>query len=291
MNRKAFTLIELLVVIAIIAILAAILFPVFAQAKAAAKSAADLSNVKQLALANVMYGGDSDDVLPLGLNHAWNATWASLSEPYIKNGNVTSTTFGGSGKNNIGASVYRSPLDSNFSLVDWSDGSEGVAISYGANGAFIQSADTGWQGKVIGLFGNDLANTGNVDEVAASKSLTQATQPASTIMLADKFNSDARKYGSAGVFSAFCGNLFTNLDWADWCAPGEIPNGNAKASYPWNMNNGTAYPRTSAGAVGIHSGNKSNFAFADGHVKALTPAATNPDPVNRPADNMWDSIR
>ena len=36
MKRKAFTLIELLVVIAIIAILAAILFPVFAQAKAAA---------------------------------------------------------------------------------------------------------------------------------------------------------------------------------------------------------------------------------------------------------------
>ncbi|MCZ7579378.1 MAG: prepilin-type N-terminal cleavage/methylation domain-containing protein [Fimbriimonadaceae bacterium] len=38
MSRKsAFTLIELLVVIAIIAILAAILFPVFAQAKVAAK--------------------------------------------------------------------------------------------------------------------------------------------------------------------------------------------------------------------------------------------------------------
>ena len=35
--RRAFTLIELLVVIAIIAILAAILFPVFAQAKEAAK--------------------------------------------------------------------------------------------------------------------------------------------------------------------------------------------------------------------------------------------------------------
>ena len=37
MKSRAFTLIELLVVIAIIAILAAILFPVFAQAKAAAK--------------------------------------------------------------------------------------------------------------------------------------------------------------------------------------------------------------------------------------------------------------
>ena len=36
--RHGFTLIELLVVIAIIAILAAILFPVFAQAKEAAKS-------------------------------------------------------------------------------------------------------------------------------------------------------------------------------------------------------------------------------------------------------------
>jgi len=36
-RNKGFTLIELLVVIAIIAILAAILFPVFAQAKGAAK--------------------------------------------------------------------------------------------------------------------------------------------------------------------------------------------------------------------------------------------------------------
>ena len=48
MTRKAFTLIELLVVIAIIAILAAILFPVFAQAKAAAKKTSSLSNLKQL---------------------------------------------------------------------------------------------------------------------------------------------------------------------------------------------------------------------------------------------------
>jgi prepilin-type N-terminal cleavage/methylation domain-containing protein/prepilin-type processing-associated H-X9-DG protein len=58
---SAFTLIELLVVIAIIAILAAILFPVFAQAKMAAKKASDLSNVKQNALAQLMYSGDNDD--------------------------------------------------------------------------------------------------------------------------------------------------------------------------------------------------------------------------------------
>src|ERR1017187_4305526 len=61
-RRSAFTLIELLVVIAIIAILAAILFPVFAQAKAAAKRTVSLSNLKQAALGTIMYSNDSDDV-------------------------------------------------------------------------------------------------------------------------------------------------------------------------------------------------------------------------------------
>jgi prepilin-type N-terminal cleavage/methylation domain-containing protein len=62
--RRGFTLIELLVVIAIIAILAAILFPVFAQAKNAAKKTVSLSNMKQIGLATVMYMGDVDDVTP-----------------------------------------------------------------------------------------------------------------------------------------------------------------------------------------------------------------------------------
>jgi prepilin-type N-terminal cleavage/methylation domain-containing protein/prepilin-type processing-associated H-X9-DG protein len=63
-SRRAFTLIEILVVIAIIAILAAILFPVFAQARAKARQASCLSNVKQTGLAAMMYAQDYDETLP-----------------------------------------------------------------------------------------------------------------------------------------------------------------------------------------------------------------------------------
>jgi len=63
-RRGGFTLIELLVVIAIIAILAAILFPVFARAREAARKATCLSNLKQIALACLMYAQDYDEVLP-----------------------------------------------------------------------------------------------------------------------------------------------------------------------------------------------------------------------------------
>lgn len=63
--KNAFTLIELLVVIAIIAILAAILFPVFAQAKLAAKNTQDLSNMRQLGVATKLYLADFDDTMPI----------------------------------------------------------------------------------------------------------------------------------------------------------------------------------------------------------------------------------
>ncbi len=63
-SKRAFTLIELLVVIAIIAIIAAILFPVFAQAKGAAKKTAAISNLDQIGKAVQLYLGDNDDHLP-----------------------------------------------------------------------------------------------------------------------------------------------------------------------------------------------------------------------------------
>ncbi len=85
MKRRGFTLIELLVVIAIIAILAAILFPVFAQAKRAAKDAAGLSNVKQMATAGVMYSTDADDqIIPFENRGGVYIAWPILIQPYVK---------------------------------------------------------------------------------------------------------------------------------------------------------------------------------------------------------------
>ncbi len=81
--RKAFTLIELLVVIAIIAILAAILFPVFAQAKSAAKNTTSVNNLKQIGVAATLYLGDNDDVMIQGDDYAeW--IWLFELAPYIK---------------------------------------------------------------------------------------------------------------------------------------------------------------------------------------------------------------
>lgn len=94
MNKQrrfsAFTLIELLVVIAIIAILAAILFPVFAQAKLAAKKAAAISQAKQTGTSILLYTGDSDDQLPLG-------TVPNLTTPNVtyRNGDFTPLTPAG----------------------------------------------------------------------------------------------------------------------------------------------------------------------------------------------------
>jgi len=94
-RRRGFTLIELLVVIAIIAILAAILFPVFAQARAKARQAACMSNLKQLGLSFEMYAQDYDQFLPVwGYGDTGEPengpaqgfySWDTVILPYMKN--------------------------------------------------------------------------------------------------------------------------------------------------------------------------------------------------------------
>ncbi|MBI1333781.1 MAG: prepilin-type N-terminal cleavage/methylation domain-containing protein [Armatimonadetes bacterium] len=106
-SKRAFTLIELLVVIAIIAILAAILFPVFAQAKEAAKKTTCLSNQKQVGLGVIMYQGDNDDTFPM--DQYWDYSnpsaaqirWFDSVYPYIKNGDKFTFNGRASGKGGL----------------------------------------------------------------------------------------------------------------------------------------------------------------------------------------------
>ena len=86
MRRRGFTLIELLVVIAIIAILAAILFPVFAQAREAARASSCLNNTKQLSMGVMQYAQDYDETLPVaGYNAQGRGRWQFQIYPYVKN--------------------------------------------------------------------------------------------------------------------------------------------------------------------------------------------------------------
>jgi prepilin-type N-terminal cleavage/methylation domain-containing protein/prepilin-type processing-associated H-X9-DG protein len=78
-RRRGFTLIELLVVVAIIAILAALLFPVFAMARAKARQAACLSNLKQISNALGMYIQDYDEHLPNCATAGRAYTWTNAS--------------------------------------------------------------------------------------------------------------------------------------------------------------------------------------------------------------------
>lgn len=77
-------------VVAIIAVLAAILFPVFSQAKVAAKATACASNLRQMQLGATLYMADYDDTYPLAAYPEGPGVriWHDLIDPYLKNKEV-----------------------------------------------------------------------------------------------------------------------------------------------------------------------------------------------------------
>lgn len=184
MKNRAFTLIELLVVIAIIAILAAILFPVFAQAKAAAKRTACLSNEKQIGMGLYMYVSDNDDTLPMA-NYpgapnyvgppftvfAWHAgegiaelSWADLLLAYTKN-----------------IPIFACPEDSS----GLPTGIKGAQLSFALNYYFFRQP-------------------GGVNRLTLSGgSMSEITTPASKIFIAESASNSNREIVRPDRFAGF----------------------------------------------------------------------------------------
>ncbi len=167
MKKNAFTLIELLVVIAIIAILAAILFPVFAQAKTAAKKTTSLSNIKQLALGCTMYMGDYDDTFAQSETGSGDdyVSWASAIYPYVKSGDRRLSALGFD-QNFAQSGIFLSPGNP---MSPTPGQASAASFSYGVH----QS-----------LFVDNFDNHGGACNAGVSASVVD--QPADKIMLMEK---------------------------------------------------------------------------------------------------------
>jgi len=292
-RTRAFTLIELLVVIAIIAILAAILFPVFAQAREKARGISCLSNTKQISLGILMYTQDYDETYPYGFDADQFSNWVGTSwvtniTPYIKSLQVFVCPDDKGGPYPGGGAT---------AWLGW-------GISYAANGYYDQTYCCGpnWDSGFIldgpmGVNGDGppVEKTGWLD--GGANTLAAMTQPAATILLAEKHNNQTT-FVLAGVGTGnpsnfapndiICGPILDGTGWGDQREPdgfsGTLPDGEAR-------NPNAAYPNGANGAVSATHTQTANFAFCDGHSKAMRPVATNPDSVHQPQNNMWNGLR
>jgi len=179
--KKAFTLIELLVVIAIIAILAAILFPVFAQAKVAAKKTQDLSNQKQVGTAVQIYLADYDDLFPLTIP-SLGPTWFSgsyVDTPADWDGTVSAAYHDARRHvfpNSTNAymknwQILKSPTGNDYSIPGWiySAGQTRHDIGYSFNGNLQSYSSTAV---------NDVAKLRMMTSAYGNRNYKGATRPA-----------------------------------------------------------------------------------------------------------------
>jgi prepilin-type N-terminal cleavage/methylation domain-containing protein/prepilin-type processing-associated H-X9-DG protein len=178
MKRSGFTLIELLVVIAIIAILAAILFPVFAQAKKAAKKTADLSNMKQTATATLIYTNDTDDTAPSnGEGLAPSSTWGAWTplEPWTGD---TGAPFGPYGQG------YNAPLGFMDPLAVQNWGQETFPYIKSMDMLVSPSTQNDLDPKMAPVVGNGKAGKTSYvfNGCLSGKSMTSPSKPAQLII-------------------------------------------------------------------------------------------------------------
>jgi prepilin-type N-terminal cleavage/methylation domain-containing protein/prepilin-type processing-associated H-X9-DG protein len=250
-RHHGFTLIELLVVIAIIAILAAILFPVFAQAKAAAKNTVSLSNVKQLGTATQLYMGDSDDVIfnaysyqPENHTNPDNMgvfRWPWLLVPYTKS-----------------MDIFRSPLDT----TELTSPQYCPTLScrdpknpfYGYLWSLFPSYGFNWY--YLAPDNRDVPVADKKVNFSVGQSLSAIGQPAETVMITDSI-------------------------WADPSTPTVLGMGFFAVNPPSQWTGNPPLTRTSYGFVWPRHNNSADTLYTDGHAK-LTPIGRLND------ESIWD---
>ncbi len=252
MQRKAFTLIELLVVIAIIAILAAILFPVFAQAKAAAKKTTSLSNAKQIGLGALIYSGDADDQIPIAFGgeyanrNAIDGTrtqfWPELIFPYVKSWGIYADPIRGDSRGyfNTGSSLGTPAQVGDIR-------NKGRFPMYGVNYLFLSPFPDCVKSE--------------------SKSYTQAEDSAGTVYLtvSQQFTVDKTR----GFYNVNAPGMWPIVSpHPVYCIffDGTVGSGN------WSGNNPTSPKKISASTY-LDGGAGSNVTFLDGHSKYLNDGA------------------
>lgn len=273
MNRNrnhAFTLIELLVVIAIIAILAAILFPVFAQAKVAAKKTVALSNAKQMALANLLYMNDNDDALVKsyfgfpGNNCDWGGgvnwgtpgafySWRWAEQPYAKS-----------------KGLLQDPTNPFTSDQYWTSAFDGQGVA-GATKYLPQNFAV--NSSIIG-FAN--GQCGGPYTPSGQDSLSSVDEPADTIIMVpnrSQWNDLKWHFGAVG----FPGGVASLTDTGNCITPHDA-NGNSSGNPVC-----PAYGNGFVHAVG----KTTSFVWTDGHAKAKSYPATLM--ANDPIKDEWDS--
>ncbi|MCC7229231.1 MAG: prepilin-type N-terminal cleavage/methylation domain-containing protein [Fimbriimonadaceae bacterium] len=256
-KQSAFTLIELLVVIAIIAILAAILFPVFAQAKEAAKKAADLSNNKQILLGTMMYMTDYDDVFPMLRNDK--PAWANpVTVPQVNSGHIVLNPY----IKNKG--LWKSPNDSMGRC-------DALASGYSSNEALPTGGPISYTFSYYGIPAGRTYGFG----IAGWDSVSVSTGLSSSVM------TPSLASGAVGAPAQTIWLIPSYISWSYWTGLMQHRNDQREYAFePSQLSNGLAtWPKVTsvpgawcgagdAMAVGAYGG-QTNWGFADGHSKTM----------------------